>query len=97
MRTGKIVLVDPSVVCLLLVDFYRAHRVAPHRRCSPSNLHDRERPRFSFVLVLYGAFLIGYMKTGRLSSSNTTRIHHSEPSRRIESGPQLIMARRTNP
>ena len=64
MRTG-LMLVGPIVVCLLLVDllFALIARAAPSLQPFQLSMTVKNLV-FSFVLVLYGAFLIGYMKNG---------------------------------
>jgi type III secretion protein T len=63
-RTG-LVLVGPIVVCLLLVDllFALIARAAPSLQPFILSMVVKNLV-FSLVLVLYGAFLIGYMKNG---------------------------------
>ena len=63
-RTG-LVLVGPIVVCLLLVDllFALIARAAPSLQPFYLSMTVKNLV-FSLVLVLYGAFLIGYMKNG---------------------------------
>ena len=58
-------LVGPIVVCLLLVDllFALIARAAPSLQPFQLSMAVKNLV-FSFVLVLYGAFLIGYMKNG---------------------------------
>jgi type III secretion protein T len=64
MRTG-LMLVGPIVVCLLLVDllFALIARAAPSLQPFYLSMTVKNLV-FSFVLVLYGAFLVGYMKNG---------------------------------
>jgi type III secretion protein T len=64
MKTG-LRLVGPIVICLLLVDFLFAlvARAAPSLQPFYLSMTVKNLV-FSFVLVLYSAFLIGYMKNG---------------------------------
>jgi type III secretion protein T len=64
MTTG-LMLVGPIVVCLLLVDllFALIARAAPSLQPFYLSMTVKNLV-FSFVLVLYGAFLVGYMKNG---------------------------------
>ena len=64
MRTG-LMLVGPIVVCLLLVDllFALIARAAPSLQPFYLSMTVKNLV-FSLVLVLYGAFLVGYMKNG---------------------------------
>jgi type III secretion protein T len=63
-RTG-LMLVGPIVVCLLLVDllFALIARAAPSLQPFYLSMTVKNLV-FSLVLVLYGAFLVGYMKNG---------------------------------
>ena len=64
MRTG-LMLVGPIVVCLLLVDllFALIARAAPSLQPFYLSMTVKNLV-FSFVLVLYGVFLVGYMTNG---------------------------------
>ena len=89
-RTG-LVLVGPFVVSMLLVDllFALIARAAPSLQPFYLSMTVKNLV-FSLVLVLYGAFLVGYMKNGLVVFLDAKP--HSRPSRRTDRVPQRSRA-----